>query len=453
MGGKERPMSLDECLNASRATMIGSYEEHVSPPMVKLLRLMNGDKFYKGAEGFYIYDDEGRRYADLTGGYGSLNLGHNPKEVLEAVRRASEYPSVIIAGCNPLAGALAYNLSMLLPGDLSITSFGSGGAEAVEIALRTARAYTRRKKFVSCDGAYHGLSFGAMSVCGSDRYCQCVGSLMSNCSRVPFGDIGALDTALKGRDVAGFIVEPIQGEGGARVPPKGYLKESERLCREYGTLLVLDEIQTGFGRSGKMFALEHEGVSPDIVTLSKSLGSGVVPISASVTTPEIWNKAFGKGGNFDMTISTFGGNASACAAAIKTIEIMLRDHIPERAAELGEQARKGLMTKLADNKHVGSIAGQGLLLGIELKIPKIPGASMEKNFPGMVMSKLLNDESVLTSYYDLAPSILRFEPPLIITKDQVDESVAAFERVLEMSTFGLTLSMGKTILKRGVTGH
>ena len=204
----------------------------------------------------------------------------------------------------------------------------------MEIALRTARAYTKRKRFVSCEGGYHGLSFGAMSVCGSDRYSKCVGSLMSGCDRVPFGDIGALGAALKDRDVAGFVVEPVQGEGGARAPPEGYLRESKELCEKHGTLLILDEIQTAFGRTGKMFALEHEKVTPDILTLSKSLGAGVVPISASITTPEIFDRAFGQGDNFDMAISTFGGNARACAAAIKTIEIMLRDHIPERAASL-----------------------------------------------------------------------------------------------------------------------
>jgi len=450
---KERPMTLDESLNASRLTLVGSYAKHVNPPMARLLKLINGDKLYKRAEGLYLYDDEGKRYSDLTAGYGSLNLGHNPTEVMEAVRQASALPSVIVAGCNPLAGALAHNLSLLLPGDLSIASFGSGGAEAVETSLRTARAYTKRKKFLSCDGGYHGLSLGAMSVCGSPKYGECVGSLMPDCSRVPYGDVEALDAALRGKDVAGFIVEPVQGEGGARAPPKGYLKEAEELCRRHGTLLILDEIQTGFGRTGKMFALEHEGVVPDIVTLSKSMGAGVVPISASVTTPEIWDKAFGESGNFDLTISTFGGNAPACAAAIKTIEIMLRDHIPERAAELGERARKALVEKLMDSKHVRGIVGQGLLLGIELKIPRVPGAKMDSNFPGMVISKLLNDESVLTSYCDLAPTTLRFEPPLIVTKEQLDESVAAFENVLSKSTLGLTLSMGKTIFKRTVTGH
>ena len=444
-------MSLEESLNASRATLIGTYAKHVNPPIVKLMKLMSGDKLYKRAEGFYLYDDEGKRYSDLTAGYGSLNLGHNPKEVIEAVRQASAFPSVIVAGCNPLAGALAYNLSTLLPGDLSVANFGSGGAEAVEIALRTARAYTKRKKFLSCERGYHGLSFGAMSICGSQKHYECIGSLMSDCSWVPYGDIEALDAALKGKDVAGFIVEPVQGEGGARVPPKGYLKEAEELCRKHGTLLILDEIQTGFGRTGRMFALEHEGVVPDIITLSKSLGAGVVPISASITTPEIWEKAFGRGNDFEMTISTFGGNAPACAAAIKTIEIMLRDRIPERAAELGEHAKKALEARLADSKHVGGVVGRGLLLGIELKTPKVPGANMDSNFPGMVMSKLLNDESVLTAYCDLAPSTLRFEPPLIVTKEQVDESVAAFEIVLKKSTLGLTLSLGKTILKRSVT--
>ena len=453
MSRKTSPISLEESLETSGKELIGYFGRHVNPPMARLLKLVGGDKVYRRAEGFYVYDENGKRYADLTAGFGSLNLGHNPKEVLDAVALASEFPAVMVAGLNPLAGVLAHNLSTLLPGDLSAATFGNGGAEAVEIALRTARAYTKRKRFVSCEGGYHGLSFGAMSVCGTGKYCDHLGPLMSDCERVPFGDTSALGAALKGEDVAGFIVEPVQGEGGARVPPKGYLREAEELCRRHGTLLILDEIQTGFGRTGRMFALEHDKVTPDILTLSKSLGGGVMPISVSITTPEIFDKAFGHGDDFDMTISTFGGNARACAAAIKTIEILLRDRIPERAEALGERARKGLEAGLAGNKHVNGISGRGLLLGIELRTPSIPGADMERNFPGMVLSRLLNDESVLTSYCDLAPATLRFEPPLTVTEGQVDESVAAFERVLKRSTLGLTLSMGKTIIKRSVTGN
>ncbi len=422
----------------------------MNPEEARLLKLTNIDKRYTRAEGVSLYDEDGKEYLDLTAGYGSLNLGHNPPEVLEAVKAASTLPAVLLTGFNPLMGALASNLAMILPGGLEVSSFGSGGAEAVEIALRTAKIYTGRKRFVSCDNAYHGLSYGAMSVCGSSKYCEAMGSLMEKCDKIPFGNLDALEDQLKDNDVAAFIVEPVQGEGGAVVPPKGYLKAAEEACHRHGTLLILDEIQTGFGRTGKMFAMEHEDVQPDIVTLSKSLGSGVIPISASVTTQDIWKKAFGSRDRFDLTISTFGGNPKACAAAIKTIEITLREKTWEKAAELGQYADNRLRQIGSDSKHVSGIRGQGLLLGVELNPPNVPGVDMEENMSAMVMNRLMNKHGMMTAYYDLAPKVLRFEPPLIITKEQTDRALNAFEAVLGKGTMGLTMGFMKSVIGRNV---
>ena len=194
-----------------------------------------------------------------------------------------------------------------------------------------------------------------------------VAPLLEHCELIPFGDLKALEQTLQGKDVAAFMVEPIQGEGGAVVPPKGYLRGAADLCRKFGTLLIFDEIQTGFGRTGKMFAMEHDEVVPDIVTLSKSLGSGVIPVSVSVTSENIWMKAFGSRGKFDLTISTFAGNPAACAASLKTIEIMQRDDIPERARTLGDYATKKLQDLKTKHELIKEIRGKGLLLGIELK--------------------------------------------------------------------------------------
>ena len=407
------------------------------------------DKRYTKAEGVTLYDDEGNTLLDFTAGYGALNLGHNPPEVLEAVRNASTLPAVLLTGYNPLMGALASNLSILLPGELGVSTFGSGGAEAIEIALRTARMSTRRKRFLSCNNGYHGLSFGALSVSRA-KHCEALGALMEKCDAIPFGDLDALEYKLKSEDVAAFVVEPVQGEGGAVAPPKGYLKAAEEACHKHGTLLILDEIQTGLGRTGKLFAMEHEGVVPDIVTLSKSLGSGVMPISASVTTEEIWRKAYGSRDRCELAISTFGGNPRACAAALKTIEIMLRDRLWERAADLGEYARKRLDRISSEHKHVKGIHGQGLLLGVELDPPKVPGANMEENLGGMIMSRLANNHGILTAYYDLAPTVLRFEPPLIVTKEQMDKALDAFDAVLGKGMMGLTLGFMKSVIGRTV---
>lgn len=443
-------ITLEEALQSTRRECCDRFRKHVNPEEARLLRLVNIDKRYTKAEGVILYDDEGNTLLDFTAGYGALNLGHNPPEVLEAVRNASSLPAVLLAGYNPLMGALASNLSMLLPGELGVSSFGSGGAEAVEIALKTARASTGRKRFISCNNGYHGLSFGALSVSGSAKYCEALGPLMEKCDAIPFGDLDALEDKLKREDVAAFVVEPVQGEGGAVVPPKGYLKAAEEACHKHGTLLILDEIQTGLGRTGELFAMEHEGVVPDIVTLSKSLGSGVVPISVSVTTEEIWRKAYGSRDRFDLAISTFGGNPRACAAALKTIEVMLRDRLWERAADLGEYARKRLDRFSSDLKHVKSVRGQGLLLGVELDPPKVPGANMDENLGAMIISRLANNYGILTAYYDLAPTVLRFEPPLTATKEQIDKALDAFDAVLGKGTMGLTLGFMKSVIGRAV---
>jgi putrescine aminotransferase len=392
-----------------------------------------------------LFDEAGRRYLDFTAGYGSLNLGHNPSEVLEAVARARSLPAVMLVGYNPLMGAVASNLARLLPGGLDVTSFGNGGAEAVETALRTAMAATGKRRLLSCDGAYHGLSLGAMSVCGADKYCEAVGRFTEHCQRVPFGDLEALEAALRKDDVAAFIVEPVQGEGGAVVPPQGYLKGAEEACRRHGTLLIVDEIQTGFGRTGRMFAVEHEGVEPDIITLSKSMGSGVVPVSVSVTRRDIWDRAFGSRDRFDMVVSTFGGNPAACAAALKTMEVMVRDRVPERAAELGGYARRRLEEVASRHGSVRRVQGKGLLLGLSLGKEDGRGAG---NMPAMVISRLLNKHGIATSYYDLDPDVVRFEPPLIATREHLDEAVAALDETLGKGALGLGLSFGASAMSR-----
>jgi len=440
--------SFEDAMKCSRGDSYACFSQHVNPPEASLLRLAGMDRRYVRASGIHLYDESGREYMDFTAGYGSLNLGHNPIEVVRAVEEARSLPAVLLAGYNPLMGLTARNLSRVLPGTLSVVSFGSGGAEAVETAMKTAVASTRRKKFVSCKNAYHGLTLGALSLCRSERNTEALGVFAYESHSVPFGDLEALENSLRARDVAGFIVEPVLGEGGAVAPPRGYLKGAEELCEKYGTLLILDEIQTGFGRTGKLFAMEHDRVEPDVVTLSKSLGAGVVPISVSVTTPEIWKRAFGSRERFDLVVNTFGGNPSACAAAMKTLEIMLRDKIPERAAELGDYAMDRL--KRIKEKHcsVREIRGQGLLLGIALNTPRIPGANMDENLSAMMITRLLDKHGILTSYYDLDPTVIRFEPPLTVTKAQLDKALDAFDETLAKGLIGLGLGFAKNAIGR-----
>ncbi len=447
-GGAGRSViTLEQALARPGGESFLAFARHVNPVGARLLRLGSFDKLYARAEGLYLYDERGRRYMDFTAGFGALNLGHCPPEVIAAVRRAQSLPTVLLMGFSPLAGALAEALAGILPGDLSVACFGNGGAEAVELALKTARAATGRTRFVSCDNAYHGLTFGAMSVSGSRRYRAIFGPLVEHCETVPFGDVAALEQGLAKEDVAAFIVEPVQGEGGAVVPPQGYLKTAAEVCHAHGTLLIVDEIQTGFGRTGRLFAIEHDGAVPDMVLLSKSLGGGVVPISVCCTTGDIWDRAFRRRDRFDLIISTFGGNAAACAAGLKAIEITLRDDLAGRAATLGRHAMARLQELAKKHETVKEIHGQGLLLGLELKSP-VSGAAMEENFALMVASCLLSDHGVLTTYFDLAPGILRFEPPLTVSREEIDYAIDAFDHVLGLGVGRLALSLGKSAIER-----
>ena len=447
VGSRSPVVTFEQALVRPASEAFQAFAHHINPVGAKLLRLANFDKLYTRAEGVHLYDNAGRRYLDIMAGFGALNLGHNPPEVIAAVREAQSLPAGFVVGLPPLMGALAEALAAILPGELRFACFGNGGAEAVEIALETARAATGRTRFVSCDKGYHGLSFGAMSVSGSLQYREVFGPLVEHCEMVLFGDVAALQQHLANEDVAAFIVEPVQGEAGAVVPPQGYLKAVAEICRAHGTLLIADEIQTGFGRTGRLFATEDDGAIPDIVMLSKSLGAGVIPISACCMTEKIWESAFGSRDRFDLTISTFGGNAAACAASLKAIEITLRDDLAGRAAELSQHAMARLLELADKHETVKAIHGKGLLLGVELTAP-IPAEIVEENFALMVASCLLNDHGVLTTYFDLAPRILRFEPPLIITKDEIDYAIDAFDHVLDRGVAGLAMSVGKHAIGR-----
>ncbi len=403
-------VTLEQALARGQNEAFKAFSRYVNPIEAKLLRFGNFDKLYNRAQGLYLFDDVGRRYMDFTAGYGALNLGHNPAEVSSAIEAVKSLPNVMLMGFRPLAGALAETLAHILPGELSAICFGNGGAEAVEIALKMARAATGKTGLVSCDKGYHGLSFGAMSVSGCAKYRDIFGPLLEDCETVPFGNIDAARERIVGNDVAAFIVEPLLGEGGAVAPPAGYLKDVWEICRAHNTLLIFDEIQTGFGRTGRLFASEHDDVVPDMMLLSKSLAAGVVPISVCAATRAIWDCAFGTREKFDLATSTFGGNATACAASLKAIEITLRDNLAARAAELGEYALARLKNLASKHEAVKTIHGKGLLLGIELQ-PPFSETIKSENFALVIASCLLNDHGVLTTYFDLAPTFFDLNLP------------------------------------------
>jgi putrescine aminotransferase len=450
-------LSLEEALHITRQETREYYHEYINPGLAKVLALIDFDKCFVRAQGFTVWDADGKEYLDFLGGYGALNLGHNPPLVLEAIRRVMERPNLLQASLNPLAAALAQNLARLTPGDLQRVFFCNSGAEAVEGALKLARAYNHeRAGILYCTDSFHGKTFGALSVTGRDKYKASFTPLLPGCEGVPFGDLAALEERLSSRDIAAFIVEPLQGEGGVIVPPEGYLRGVRELCDRYGTLLIADEIQTGFGRTGLLFACEHDQVTPDIMCLAKSLGGGVFPVGAYVARPKIWNAVYGGMDKYALHTSTFGGNTLAMAAGLAALQEIIEQDLPGQAARQGSYLLEQLKTLHDKNNLIKEIRGKGLLVGIEFSQPasgiweKLSSGKINsltgEYFGSLVAGELMNKHQIITAYTLNNPNVIRLEPPLTVSREAIDKVVEAFREILEHSFSGVMIgSIGSAI--------
>lgn len=413
---------MDTTPDAITADVARKYQDYVNPTALNLLRLAGFDRVEHSGSGAIISDIEGNDYIDCLGGYGVFSLGHANEEIVDAVyAQLRQLPLSSKTFLNKPLADLAEQLALLTPGDLQYSFFCNSGAEAVEGALKFARMATGRPAFISTHGSYHGKTLGALSASGRDKYKDPFRPLLETFHFVPFGDIAALEATIDDT-IAAVILEPIQGENGIFVAPDGYIQAVRKLCDQHGALLILDEVQTGLGRTGRLFACEHSGVTPDILTLAKALGGGVMPIGAIVGTKAVWDKVFTV--NPYLHTSTFGGNQAACTAALKTLEIIQRDALVARAEVAGERLMSGLTSVKADFPGIlVDVRGRGLMIGVEFAdadVGKLVIGSLVKG--GVVAAYTLNN-----------PEVMRFEPPLIITDEQIDRVVSVFrDAVLEV---------------------
>lgn len=435
---------------AARAARL--HERYINPVLVGVGAKNDFTKTFVRGEGNYLWDSAGRRYLDLVAGFGSMNLGHNHPRVAAAITSAlsQQAPGFAQSSVNPLAAALAEQLISIAPGNLEMVFFANSGTETVEAALKLARIASGRSGLLHCEGSFHGKSFGSLSVTGNANYQKPFGPLLPKCRAVRFGDLDALERALATRQFAAFIVEPIQAEGGMIVPPEGYLREAQELCRASETLLIVDEVQTGLGRTGEMFAVEHEGVEPDIMTLAKSLGGGLMPIGAMLCRRDLWHKAYGTLQTFALHTSTFGGGSLACAAGLAAIRTLEEENLIRRAAERGRQLLDGLTRLCEECDLLREVRGRGLLVGLEFNplpdtvvnhwkqmqsggmgyflVPQID--KLIESIPSMyVMQNLLNEFGIYTQVARSNPLVLRIQPPLTITEDEIDSALAAIAEV------------------------
>ncbi|HTD36886.1 MAG TPA: aspartate aminotransferase family protein [Candidatus Limnocylindrales bacterium] len=417
---KDEPQAADDLYGAPSPAALydevyESYRAHVNPPLARVMKL-SGSPVEVRAEGCTITDHNGKTYLDFAGGYGVFTLGHRHPRVIAAVKE--QLDRIALSGrtmFNPLMGRLAKRLAEIAPGDLSIAFFANSGTEAVEGALKLARAATKRPAIVATDAAFHGKTLGALSASGRDAFREPFAPLLADVRRVPFGDARALRAAVDDT-VAAVIVEPIQGEGGVNVPPDGYLREVREICDERGAVMIADEVQTGLGRCGALFACDREGVVPDVMTLAKGLSGGVVPIGAYVARPPVWSAAYAK--QPLLHTSTFGGNELACAAALAALDVLRDEDLVTNARERGEQLLAGARTAMERYPAViADVRGAGLLVGVELR---------SEGYGGTIIPELLK-RGVTAAWTLNQQRVIRLEPPLIVTAEQIDTAVRAFD--------------------------
>jgi ornithine--oxo-acid transaminase len=437
-------MSMPELdLSALLASRAGEdldlYARTITPQFVRMLRTIGFDRTWSRAEGAYIFDSEGRRFLDMNGGFGMFNVGRNNPRVRKALADglALETPGSVQLGVSLLPGLLAEELVRRMPERIERVLFTSSGTEAVEAALKLGRAAAGRSRVLSASKGFHGLTLGSLSANGGDEWSARFGPLLPDFSRVPFNDLDGLELELRGEDVALFLVEPVQGKG-VNLPEPGYLEGAQELCRRYGTLFCVDEVQTGLGRTGKMFALEHWDLEPDIVTVSKSLSGGYVPVGACLLSGPVYDRVFDSLEHAVSHGSTFAPNDLGMVAGLATLHELDEEGLLERAAQLGNLLLERTQPLVDRFDVVTDVRGLGLMWAIEFAEPDGGSRSwrlLERAQPG-IFSQLLavplfSEHAILIQTSGHGQNDLKAIPPLTISEEDIDRFADALEETLD----------------------
>jgi ornithine--oxo-acid transaminase len=400
------------------------HEQYLNGQIVKVLKTIGFDVAYTRAEGPYLFDAEGNRYLDLLSGWGVFALGRNhPKliEVLTDVLRGG-LPHLVQMDVTVLSGLLAERLVARMPAGLEKIFFCSSGAESVEAAIKFARYATKRSKIVYVEHGYHGLTYGPLSINGMDEFREGFGPLLPDCVRIPFDDLAALEEALRGRDAAAFVVEPIVGHG-VRIPGDDYLPGAAALCRKYGSLLVCDEVQTGLGRTGRFLAVEHWGVEPDVVCMAKALSAGFVPVGAVACRKWVFDAVFDRMDRAVVHGSTYSKNNLAMAAGLAFLEVLDEEKLVENAARVGRQIVDDLAPLVPRFEFLKDVRGKGLMIALEFGKPeslrlkaawKLLETAHDSLFGQLITVPLFTKHRILSQVAGPHMHIVKFLPPLTI---------------------------------------
>jgi ornithine--oxo-acid transaminase len=429
---------LRQLVAARAAEKHALFERHLNTQLARVLRTIGFDADYVRGEGPYLFDRDGHRYLDCLSGFGVFALGRNHPVVAQALKDVLDgfMPGLVQLDTSLLAALLAEQLAARVA-DLPRVFFCNSGAEAVEAAIKFARAATRRPKIVYCEHAFHGLTLGALSLNGDAIFRNGFGPLLPDCVPVPFDDLGAAEAVLAGGDVAAFVVEPIQGKG-VNLPSDAYLPELARLCRRHGALLVADEIQTGLGRTGRFLAVEHWRVEPDMVLLAKALSGGAVPVGAVLMRDWVFGRVFDRMDRAVVHGSTFAKNDLAMAAGLATLAVLDEERLVERCAATGARLLGRLEEALGSAAFVKAVRGKGLMLGVEFGQPsrlKLAAAwqvldrASKGLFCQMITIPLYKRHRILSQVAGHGSNVVKLLPPLIIDEADCDWLVAALRDV------------------------
>ncbi len=433
------------------------HSKYLNEQMVRVLRTIGYDVGFRSGSGQYLYDRDGTKYLDLLSGFGVFAIGRNHPAMREALRDVldADLPNLVQMDVSVLAGVLAERLLRVVP-QLDKVVFTNSGTESVEAAIKFARAATRRPGIVYCENSFHGLSYGSLSIIGDKMFRTGFEPMLPDCTEVPFNDLAALERALTARNVAAFIVEPIQGKG-VHVPDPSYLREAAELCRCHGTLFVADEIQTGLGRTGRFLAVEHYDVEPDIVLLAKALSGGHVPVGALLMRKRIFESVFDRMDRAVVHGSTFGKNDLAMAAGIVTLDLLTEGGIMANGARAGERLLKSLAAMVKRFEFLQEVRGKGLMIGLQFGPPKSIKLKLSWNmieavnkglFCQLITIPLFRDHKILAQVAGHGSHTIKLLPPLILTEADCAWIERAFEDVIAGSheVPGAAWSLGKTLV-------
>ena len=439
------------------------YELHaryMNTQFPRMLHAIGFDKVYERAEGAYLYDGDGNRYLDFLSGFGAIGLGHNHPVIRKALHDVldAEVASMVQFDCALLPGLLAERLLAFTPG-LDRAYFCNGGAEAVETALKFARYATRRRRILYCDHSFHGLTAGSLSVNGADEFRRGFEPLLPD-TGIPFGDLEALEAELRRGDVAALIVEPIQGKGVAVAPP-GYLTTARKLLHDHGALLICDEVQTGLGRTGKMFAFQHDDADPDIVTIAKTLSGGFIPVGATLAKGWIFEKVYSTMDRVLVHDNTFGRNAAAMAAGLATLAVIEDEQLVANAERAGGVMLAALNEMAGQYEMLTDVRGRGLMIGFEFGKPS--GLKLRASwnmlqtarkglFAQMVVAALFHRHRILTQVSGDHMEVIKLLPTLTIGDAETSAFCEAFADVMRDAHrgSGLMWDFGRSLVKQAV---